>query len=239
MPDATVAVLLVGLVVAAALTAEGIRRRNGPAAVNGVAAIVLVVTPAAAETALQPGTAQPRLFGPAVVLWFAVAGVIHQLGMLGLYESVSWWDHLTHTVSAGLVAAATYALVLEVPDVPFPGDAGPSPPTVGVTTVGVTLVVGVCWEVLELAAHEAGHWLAVEPLLVPYGRRDTALDLVFDVVGAAIVLALDLRTFVPAAAVAARHPTATRTALAWTAGALLGGTAALGVAVLVAQWRRG
>jgi hypothetical protein len=236
MPVATVAVLWIGLLAVGALTAEALRRKDGPATVNGTAALGLLICPVAAETVLLGGSLVPAVFGPAVFLWLAVAGVIHQLGMLGLYESVFWWDHLTHTVSAALVAAVAYALAIQVPGVPVAGVLAPS--TLWISTIGATFVVGVCWEVLELAAHEAGHWLGIEPLLVPYGRRDTALDLVFDVVGAVLVLALDVRVFVDAAGLAAEHPAAARTALAWAGGVLLGGTAVLAVSVLAAQTHR-
>ncbi|MFD1568126.1 hypothetical protein ACFSAU_11535, partial [Halolamina litorea] len=118
--------------------------------------------------------------------WVAVAGFLHSLGMLGRYESVWWWDHLTHTLSAALLAALLYASLLVV-----------APGVAVVGTVVVTLTLGVVWEIGELLAREVASRYDIEPVLVHYGRRDTALDLVFDAVGTVLVVALDLRLFVP------------------------------------------
>lgn len=48
---------------------------------------------------------------------------------------------------------------------------------------------GALWEGVEYAIHAAAARLSVSPLLVSYGRRDTAADLAFDAVGALLVLA--------------------------------------------------
>jgi len=66
-----------------------------------------------------------------------------------------------------------------------------------VLTVVLTLAAGVFWELIELIARDVGRRYDVEPVLVHYGRRDTTLDLVFDVVGALLVVGFDVRVFVP------------------------------------------
>jgi hypothetical protein len=162
-----------------------VRRRDVAAAVNAGGALVLSFVPILLETAIRGVE-----IGPVLPAWLAVAGVLHAVGMLGLYESTSWWDHLTHTVSAALVAALLYAAI--------PAWApGMSRPAVAAATVAGTFVVGVCWELVELAAREVGARYDIEPVLVYYGRRDTAIDLGFDIVGALLVVAADVRVFVP------------------------------------------
>ena len=106
--------------------------------------------------------------------------------MLGRYDSVWWWDHLTHTLSAALAAALLYAGLLVVA------------PAIAVAGTVLTIVVlGVLWEAGELFAREVADRYDIEPVLVHYGWRDTALDLLFDVVGAGVVVALDVRLFRP------------------------------------------
>lgn len=164
-----------------------VRRQNVAAAVNAFGALFLALLPFLAEHTLQY-----LAFGPMLPMWLAVAGFLHSLGMLGLYESTEWWDHLTHTVSAALVAALIYASFLV--SSPAIADVGSA---VGAVTVAFTFAVGVFWELIELGAREVGEQYDIEPVLIHYGWRDTALDLVFDVVGALVVVAADLRVFVP------------------------------------------
>ncbi|MFB6303317.1 MAG: hypothetical protein ABEH78_10725 [Haloferacaceae archaeon] len=178
-----------------ALLVESARRRNVAATVNALGAFVLTLLPWLAEIWSRTALARAVTVGPELPLWLAVAGMLHSLGMLGLYESVWWWDHLTHTVSAALVAALVYAWGL----VALQGATGGAPPSAPVlaVTMGSTFAVGVVWELIEQVARAVGERYDVEPVLVYYGWQDTAADLGFDVAGALLVLGLDLRTFVP------------------------------------------
>lgn len=51
-----------------------------------------------------------------------------------------------------------------------------------------TLGLGLLWELLEYLIHVTRARFGIAPALVHYGRLDTALDLVFDAVGAAVVV---------------------------------------------------
>jgi hypothetical protein len=155
--------------------------------------------------------------------------------MLGPYESTDWWDHVTHTVSAGLVAALAYAALTAVARGPAGVGVGPvgvglGPVGVAGATVAFVMVVGVFWELVELFARHLGEQYGIEPVLVHYGRRDTALDLLFDLVGALAVVTLDVRWFVP---IAERHPRAAATALFATGVAAVVGSVLLAVIVTV------
>lgn len=199
-----------------AVLAESVRRSNVAAAVNALVALLAAVAIAVVAFVAPAAFGWRVEVGPALPLWFSVAAVLHVVGMTGLYESVWWWDHITHAVSSALVAALLYAGVL------VGGVAGgPTASTAGAVTLVLTIAVGVVWELVELVARDVGEHLDVEPVLVHYGWRDTAYDLVFDVVGALVVVGLDLRTFVP---LAEQFPGATRWLVLWSAGVALGGT---------------
>jgi hypothetical protein len=176
------------------LLVVAVRRRNVAAAINAFAAFVLALLPALVEIAIHVIYTQDISFTPILPLWLGTAGFLHSLGMLGLYNSTWWWDHLTHTVSAALVAAPMYAGVLvTLPDIVGSGRSV----TVIVAVIGLTFAIGVFWELIELVARELGERYDIEPVLVHYGWDETAADLVFDIVGALLVLVFDLRVFVP------------------------------------------
>jgi hypothetical protein len=48
--------------------------------------------------------------------------------------------------------------------------------------------MGVLWEVMEYIVHVASRRVGLEPILVSYGKTDTLLDLVSNLVGAVLVL---------------------------------------------------
>lgn len=172
-----------------------VRQRNAAAAINALGAFVLALLPVVVEIVLQATLNRVVLFGPILPVWVAAAGFLHSLGMLGLYEATRWWDHLTHTVSAALVAALLYASVI----VTLPEIAGISNSSglVVTVTVAFTFAIGVFWELIELTSRDVGKRFDIEPVLIHYGWRDTAVDLGFDVVGALLVIGTDLRIFVP------------------------------------------
>ena len=167
----------------AALLALAVERENGAAVVNTAACLLVTLVPVAVETGVGVSLT------PLLTFWIGGASVLHCVGMLGVYESVRGWDHLTHTVSAALAGALLYAGFLVVADRSAAGAAA--------ATLLLIVGLGVLWELLELAMRELGERYGVEPVLIHYGWRDTALDMVFDVVGVALVLVVDLRLFVP------------------------------------------
>lgn len=125
-------------------------------------------------------------------LWITSAVFLHAFGMVGVpwtplnpYQSVWWWDHLTHSLSASVVAAVGYSTarivdshsgVIEIP-----------PRFMFVYIVLFVLAFGVLWEVLEFAVSRLAFLIGGKPVLVQYGIEDTLLDLVFDVVGGVAV----------------------------------------------------
>ncbi|MFC6835580.1 hypothetical protein [Halomarina ordinaria] len=162
---------------------EGVRRRNPSVVVNGLVSLALTFAPTLLER--RYGTS----FHPWQRLWVSGAMFLHALGMLGSYDRVWWWDHVTHTLSASIVGSLAYVFARTSVD----GDGERRVRNTSGFVVGVTLGLGVLWEVFEYIVHALARRLGLEPLLVPYGPYDTAFDLVFDAVGAALVVAFGPR----------------------------------------------
>lgn len=206
---------------------ESVRRRSVPAIVNGVGSLGVALSPAAV------GAATGVTVVPELPLWAAVAGLVHTVGMLGFYDSVWWWDHLAHTVSAALLTALVYAAVLVGSTA---AGAWPLGPTGVVTaTVGLVVLLAVVWELVEEVARLVSERYDVGPVLVVYGPLDAVFDLAFNLVGAGLVILLDLRLFVP---VFESHPTATLRLLLVVGGVAVASLAglALGLARSEADW---
>jgi hypothetical protein len=171
--------------VVAGILVAGVLERDLAVVVNAAIALGVTFLPAVLErdwdVPLSPG----------VTLWVTVAVFLHALGMTGLYESVTWWDHLTHFLSAALVAGVGYAAIRAFDE---HSDAVYLPPRVtAVFVVVFTLGLGVCWEVAEFGARLAATALGLEPVLVQYGLEDTLVDLLFDAAGAVVVALLGPR----------------------------------------------
>ncbi|WP_233203848.1 hypothetical protein [Halegenticoccus soli] len=127
-----------------------------------------------------------------LTLWITTAVFLHALGMIGLYVAVPWWDHLTHTLSATVVAAVGYATARAFDE---HSDAVSFPPRfMFVYVLLFTLAFGVLWEVLEFGVRHVTDALGMEAVLIQYGPRDTIVDLLFDLVGAVLVALFGTRT---------------------------------------------
>lgn len=154
-----------------AVITAGVRRRNLGAVVNGMLALVAAYLPRMIERRHDVE------FRPWQRVYTGAAMLLHAAGMLGLYDDTWWWDHLTHTLSATLLGGFVHIAA---------HDRGRDPrPRVLAAIVGG----GVLWEFMEYAVHALTDRLGLQPVLIPYSARDTLLDLVFDLVGALLVLA--------------------------------------------------
>jgi hypothetical protein len=129
---------------------------------------------------------------PALALWITTAVFLHGFGTVGLpgsplspYRSIWWWDHLTHLLSASIVAAAGYTTVRALDNhtdsVQFPSEF------VFVFILLFTVAFGVFWEVIEFALGRLAAMAGTGTVLTQYGLDDTMKDLLFDTIGAIIV----------------------------------------------------
>ncbi|WP_049907653.1 hypothetical protein [Haloferax elongans] len=148
----------------------GLRRRKLAAVVNAVISLAGTFVPSAVE----------RLCGVEFRPWQRVyiesAMFTHSVGMLGPYDDVWWWDHLTHTHSASILAGVVHVVARR---------RGRDPNT---RVLAVVVCLGLLWELVELAIHTGADRLDIDPVLVSYGHEDTAWDLVFNLLGAFLVL---------------------------------------------------
>ncbi|WP_396613533.1 hypothetical protein ACH9L7_16470 (plasmid) [Haloferax sp. S1W] len=149
----------------------GVRRRKPAAVVNAVVSLIGTYTPDLLE----------RLFDVEFRPWQRVyiesAMFTHSVGMLGPYDDVWWWDHLTHTHSASILSGIIHVIARRRGRDPAP------------RVLAVVVCLGIAWELVEYAIHTGANKLGIDPVLVSYGHADTALDLVFNLVGALLVLA--------------------------------------------------
>ena len=163
----------------AGLVVFGLWTGNLAIVINGVLGLLATFLPAILRRDHQIALEPP------LVLWITLAIFLHTLGMLGPYQDLWWWDHLTHTLSATVVATVGYAVTRAIDE--YWEEIYLPPDFLFVYVVLFTLAAGVLWEVLEFVGHEIGVYLGQGPVLIQYGIRDTVVDLVFDAIGAVIV----------------------------------------------------
>jgi uncharacterized membrane protein YjjP (DUF1212 family) len=156
---------------------------------------VAVNTMLALAVARLPGVLQ-RDYGipmdAGLTLWITAAVFLHAFGGVGLpwtsltpYQSLWWYDHLTHGLSASVVAAVGYATVRAI-DVHSESVSFP-PVFMAVFIFVFVLAFGVLWEVIEFTVSSLSALLGSGSILTQYGLEDTMLDLIFDTIGAAVV----------------------------------------------------
>jgi hypothetical protein len=149
----------------------GLRRRNPGAIVNALVAFVATYLPDAIEHKYDVA------FRPWQRVYSEAAMLTHTVGMLGPYDDVWWWDHLTHTHSATLLGGLVFVTARHQGRDPRP------------RVLAVVVGLGVLWELMEYTIHAVADRFDLEPILVSYGRSDILLDLLFDLLGAVLVLA--------------------------------------------------
>lgn len=149
----------------------GVRRRDPGAVVNALLALAGSYLPDAVErryaVAFRPWQ---RVYTEAVML-------THSVGMLGPYDDVWWWDHVTHAHAATVVGSVVHAAARRT---------GRDDPRTHV--VASVIGAGAVWEAVEYATHGLSRRVGLDPLLVQYGRSDTTLDMVFNLIGALVVV---------------------------------------------------
>ncbi|WP_049986976.1 hypothetical protein [Halobellus rufus] len=169
----------------AVMLLAGLALRSGGVVVN--ATIGLLVT-------FLPGILERDLGIPmdaGLTLWISAAVFLHALGTIAWpvigkpYVSVWWWDHVTHALSASLVAGVGYSTTRAVD---IHSDSVSFPPRFQFVFILLfVLAFGVFWEVIEFMIGLAADRTGTEGVLTQYGLEDSMLDLVFNTVGAVLV----------------------------------------------------
>ncbi|WP_117363545.1 hypothetical protein [Natrarchaeobaculum sulfurireducens] len=157
----------------------GLFVRDLPVLTNAALAIAITFIPAL----LRRNYALP--IEPGLALWVASAVFFHTLGTVALYDAIAPYDHLTHTLSASVVAAAGYAVLraihLHERSIHLP------PWAMFTFLIAFILAIGVIWEILEFIVDQGALALGMEPVLAQHGIDDTIVDMIFNVVGALLV----------------------------------------------------
>ncbi|CAM2896281.1 hypothetical protein HASA104033_07205 [Halobacterium salinarum] len=161
------------------MVAFGFLDGNSKAVVNGTVTLLITLVPGALE----------RNYGlpmdPWLVLWITAAAFLHSLGSSGLYVSIPWWDHVTHALSASLVAGAGYTVARAVDchhdDITVPREIA------FVYIFVVVLAFGVVWELLEFGLDELATATGLAMPLAQHGLADTMHDFMYNSLGALVV----------------------------------------------------
>jgi hypothetical protein len=112
--------------------------------------------------------------------WIVLALFVHLIGSFsGFYDNLPGWDHLTHAMSASLVAALGFVVVTAVDKY---ADSIHLPPAfLALFIIMFTMAIGVIWELMEYMVDEfTGSYLQ-------YSLSDTMRDLLFDAIGGLLV----------------------------------------------------
>jgi uncharacterized membrane protein YjdF len=124
---------------------------------------------------------------PWLGLWITLAVFLHTMGSAGLYATLGWWDHLTHAMSATLVAGVGYTFARAV-DIHSDGIDLPRQ-FFFVYVVVVVLSFGVVWELFEFGLDVVAEATGLSMPLAQHGIDDTVRDLMFNALGALLVAA--------------------------------------------------
>lgn len=113
-------------------------------------------------------------FGIVLALFLHVVG-----GYSGFYDTLAGWDHVTHAMSASLVAALGFVIVVAldkyVESILLP------PVFLAFFIVMFTMFVGVVWELMEYATDQ------MTGSALQYSLDDSMVDLLFDTFGGFVV----------------------------------------------------
>lgn len=150
-----------------------------PMMINAGVALVVTFVPAILKRDLRVS------MDPGLVLWITSAIFLHVLGSVRLYSATSPWDHLTHALSATIVAAVGYTL-FRVADLHTDEVYIPSRFMVVLILVFV-LAAGVVWELIEFTIEQTAAYVGLSAVLVQYGIHDTIADLLFNLGGGVVV----------------------------------------------------
>jgi hypothetical protein len=164
-----------------ALVGYGVVAGEPKAITNGTISLLITSVPALLERNYRIP------LDPWLGLWITLAVFLHTAGSAGLYAVVGWWDHLTHAMSASLVAGVGYTFARAV-DIHSDRIYLPRQ-FFFVYTLVVVLAFAVVWELFEFGLDAAADATGVSMPLAQHGLDDTVLDLVFNSVGALAVAA--------------------------------------------------
>jgi len=166
-------VVLVGIV------AYGVAFGAPKAITNGTMGLLITFVPALLERKYD------FPLDPWLGLWITLAVFLHTLGSAGLYQQIDTWDHLTHAMSASLIAAIGYtfarAVDLHSDEIHIPDRFA------FVFILLVVMSFGVVWELFEFGLDIVADETGISMPLAQFGLDDTIRDFMYNTVGALVV----------------------------------------------------
>ncbi|MFA9427206.1 hypothetical protein [Natronorubrum sp. A-ect3] len=166
-------------VVLVVIVGYGLLFSQPKAIVNGAIALLITFSPALLEKNYNIP------LDPWLGLWITLAVFLHTMGSAGLYARIGWWDHLTHAMSASLVAGIGYTAVRAVD---LHSDEIHIPDRFAfVFILIVVMAFGVVWELFEFGLDIAADATGITMPLAQHGLDDTVRDMMFNTVGAILV----------------------------------------------------
>ena len=153
-----------------AVLVEGVRQRNSNAIANAVLMFPATYLPSITKHLYDV------TFRPWQRVYMEITMLAHAVGFLGPYDDTWWWDHLTHVLSATLLGGFIHVAAHR---------RGRDPKRAVLASI---VGGGILWEGMEYTVHRLSDRLGVESMLVYYGPRDTLKDLIFNLLGALLVL---------------------------------------------------
>jgi len=128
------------------------------------------------------------VLNPFLTLWITSAVFFHALGSFGFYGAIWWWDHLTHALSASLVAGIGYTVVrvidLHTEEIHLPNKF------MFVFILLTVIAFGVVWELFEYLLDIIADITGIAMPLAQHGLDDTMKDMMFNTLGAVLVATL-------------------------------------------------
>lgn len=162
-----------------AMVAYGLVADQPKAITNGIIALLVTFLPGVLERNYEIP------IDPWLGLWITAAVFLHTLGSSGLYSQIGWWDHLTHAMSASLVAGVGYTVARAID---LHDDRIAIPTRFAFVYIFViVLAFGVIWELFEFALDVLAEATGATMPLAQRGLDDTVRDLMFNSLGALLV----------------------------------------------------
>lgn len=114
-----------------------------------------------------------------LTMWIFVALFLHNLGVVvNLYDTVWWWDKMTHLLSTALIAGFGFIGIVIVDK--YAESIHLPPMFLPFFIVVFVMAMGVTWEIIEYSFDLLG-------TNMQYSLSDTVIDLIFDLIGALLV----------------------------------------------------
>ncbi len=152
---------------------------NSKVVINSLAGFLITLMPAVLEKNYHVA------LSPWLSLWITSTVFLHAAGSSGLYGAIPWWDHMTHALSASVVAGIGYTFIRSFE---IHSDKIKLPKNFMFIFILMTVIAfGVVWELFEFGLDIFSHATGIDMPLAQHGLTDTMKDMMFNTAGAAIV----------------------------------------------------